>query len=43
MILQVILEGIGLGILLILVCAIGIRKGAVGWYIFTTLKFKIGA
>ena len=30
MILQVILEGIGLGILLILVCAIGIRKGAVG-------------
>ena len=30
MIFQVILEGIGLGILLILVCAIGIRKGAVG-------------
>ena len=30
MILQVILEGIGLGILLILVCAIGIHKGAVG-------------
>ena len=30
MILQVILEGMGLGILLILVCAIGIRKGAVG-------------
>ena len=30
MILQVILEGIGLGILLVLVCAIGIRKGAVG-------------
>ena len=30
MVLQVILEGIGLGILLILVCAIGIRKGAVG-------------
>ena len=30
MILQVILEGIGLGILLILVCAIGIRKGAAG-------------
>ena len=28
--LQVILEGIGLGVLLILVCAIGIRKGAVG-------------
>ena len=30
MILQVILEGIGLGVLLILVCAIGIRKGTVG-------------
>ena len=30
MLLQVILEGIGLGALLILVCAIGIRKGAVG-------------
>ena len=30
MLLQVILEGIGLGVLLILVCAIGIRTGAVG-------------
>lgn len=30
MLLQVLLEGIGLGVLLILVCAIGIRKGAVG-------------
>ena len=30
MIVQVILEGLGLGILLILVCAVGIRKGAVG-------------
>ena len=30
MLLQVILEGIGLGVLLILVCAVGIRKGAVG-------------
>jgi hypothetical protein len=30
MLLRVILEGIGLGVLLILVCAIGIRKGAVG-------------
>ena len=30
MLLQVISEGIGLGVLLILVCAIGIRKGAVG-------------
>ena len=30
MILQTIPEGIGLGFLLILVCAVGIRKGAVG-------------
>ena len=30
MILQVLLEGMGLGVLLILVCAIGIRRGAVG-------------
>ena len=30
MLLQVILEGIGLGVLLILVCTIGICKGAVG-------------
>ena len=44
MLLQVILEGIGLGVLLILVCAIGIRKGAGGaWCIFTALKFKVGA
>ena len=28
--LQVILEGLGLGALLVLVCAVGIRKGAVG-------------
>ncbi len=30
MILQVLLEGMGLGVLLVLVCAFGIRKGAVG-------------
>ena len=30
MIVQVILEGLGLGVLLVLVCAVGIRKGAVG-------------
>ena len=30
MLLQVILEGLGLGVLLVLVCAVGIRKGAVG-------------
>ena len=29
MLLQVILEGLGLGALLVLVCAVGIRKGAV--------------
>ena len=30
MLLQVILEGLGLGALLVLVCAVGIRNGAVG-------------
>ncbi|MDO4338494.1 MAG: hypothetical protein Q4C91_10475 [Eubacteriales bacterium] len=30
MIIQVLLEGLGLGLLLVLVCAFGIRKGAVG-------------
>ena len=30
MILQTIWEGLGLGALLVLVCAVGIRKGAVG-------------
>ena len=30
MLLQVILEGLGLGVLLVLVCAVGIRGGAVG-------------
>ena len=30
MLLQVILEGLGLGALLVLICAVGIRKGAVG-------------
>ncbi len=30
MVLQTLLEGLGLGILLVLVCAVGIRKGAVG-------------
>ena len=35
MLLQVILEGLGLGALLVLVCAAGIRKGAVGMCIFT--------
>ena len=30
MLLQTFLEGLGLGILLIIICAVGIRKGAVG-------------
>ena len=30
MLLQVILEGLGLGVLLVLICAVGICKGAVG-------------
>lgn len=36
MLLQVILEGLGLGALLVLVCAIGIRKGAVGCIFIVT-------
>ena len=37
-ILQAILEGFGLGALLILVCALGIRKGAVGMvHLFASL------
>ena len=43
MLLQVILEGLGLGILLVLVCAVGIRKGAVGWCIFTARRCSSGA
>lgn len=43
MILQVILEGIGLGVLLILVCAIGIARAQLAWCIFTAPKFKVGA
>ena len=35
MILQVILEGLGLGALLVLICAAGIRKGAVGLDMFS--------
>ena len=42
MLLQVILEGIGLGVLLILVCSIGIRKGAVGMVHLTARKFRTG-
>ena len=41
MILQVILEGIGLGVLLILVCAIGIRKGAVGMVLISAALAEI--
>ena len=30
MLLRLLLEGLGLGALLVLICALGIRKGAVG-------------
>ena len=30
MLLQTVLEGLGLGVLMIIICAVGIRKGAVG-------------
>ena len=41
MILQTIPEGIGLGILLILVCAVGIRKGAVGMAVIAAVLAAI--
>ena len=41
MLLQVILEGIGLGVLLILVCAIGICKGAVGMAVISAVLAQL--
>ena len=41
MILQVILEGIGLGVLLILVCAIGTLKGAVGMAVISAVLAQL--
>ena len=43
MLLQVILEGLGLGILLVLVCAVGICKGAVGMVHLTARRCSSGA
>ena len=43
MLLQVFLEGIGLGVLLILACAIGIRKGAVGMAVIAAVLAGIMA
>ena len=43
MLLQVILEGLGLGALLVLVCAAGSRKGLLGWCIFTAQRCSSGA
>ena len=44
MLLQVILEGLGLGVLLVLVCAVGIRKGRCwAWCIFTARRCSSGA
>ena len=37
MILQTILEGFGLGGLLVLVCAVGIRKGAAGMAVISAV------
>lgn len=42
MLLQVILEGLGLGALLVLVCAAGIRKGAVGMvHLYPILRLRV--
>ena len=43
MLLQAILEGLGLGALLVLVCAIGIHKGAVGMAHLYDSKVQDGA
>lgn len=43
MLVQVLLEGLGLGALLVLVCAIGIRKGTVGMAISSAVLFGIMA
>ena len=45
MLLQTILEGLGLGALLVLVCAVGIHKGAVGMAhrICMTKRYRNGA
>ena len=43
MLLQVILEGLGLGALLVLVCAAGIRKGAVLPHGTTVCEYPVGA
>ena len=40
MILNVILEGLGLGILLILVCAVGYATEPSAWFIFTVKKCR---
>lgn len=43
MLVQVILEGLGLGALLVLVCAIGIREGIVGMAISSAVLSGIMA
>lgn len=43
MLVQVLLEGLGLGPLLVLVCAIGIRKGTVGMAISSAVLSGIMA
>ena len=42
MLLQVILEGLGLEVLLVLICAVGIRKGAVGMVVLYSLGVEEG-
>lgn len=43
LLIHLLLEGILLGILLVLACASGIRGGAVGWFIFITRTFRNAA
>ena len=41
MLLQTVLEGLGLGILLIIICAVGIRTGAVGMAVIAAVLARI--
>lgn len=43
MLLQVILEGLGLGVLLVLICAAASVRGLLGWCIFTARRCSSGA
>ena len=41
MLLQTVLEGLGLGVLLIIICAVGIRKGTVGMAVIAAVLARM--